>query len=157
MSLGQIDIQLLDALKRKHQCATIQLDFQLPIRFELEFKNNKDQMERPGAFRAALTRLAPAVTMSCTVSPSVFPARSRAFRFAALPDPCCMCSFAVCSHGAPRHPGLGRAYDGRAHRIAGRKVVRCLVSLVVARSLAFAACRSARAGVACRGWRLQLV
>jgi threonyl-tRNA synthetase len=31
----KIDIQLFDALKRKHQCATIQLDFQLPERFQL--------------------------------------------------------------------------------------------------------------------------
>ena len=34
----KIDIKLMDALQRKHQCATIQLDFQLPIRFELKFK-----------------------------------------------------------------------------------------------------------------------
>lgn len=32
----KIDIQIMDALKRHHQCATIQLDFQLPIRFNLE-------------------------------------------------------------------------------------------------------------------------
>ena len=29
----KIDITLMDALKRQHQCATIQLDFQLPIRY----------------------------------------------------------------------------------------------------------------------------
>ena len=29
----KIDITILDALKRSHQCATIQLDFQLPIRY----------------------------------------------------------------------------------------------------------------------------
>ncbi|EEB06197.1 cytoplasmic threonine-tRNA ligase Trs1 [Schizosaccharomyces japonicus yFS275] len=33
----KIDITVFDALKRQHQCATIQLDFQLPERFELEF------------------------------------------------------------------------------------------------------------------------
>lgn len=37
----KIDIKLTDALKRKHQCATIQLDFQLPQRFELEFKSEE--------------------------------------------------------------------------------------------------------------------
>jgi len=31
----KIDIKLYDALKRRHQCATCQLDFQLPIRFDL--------------------------------------------------------------------------------------------------------------------------
>jgi len=33
----KIDIHISDALKRNHQCATIQLDFQLPIRFDLEY------------------------------------------------------------------------------------------------------------------------
>uniref|UniRef100_H2YMV0 threonine--tRNA ligase n=1 Tax=Ciona savignyi TaxID=51511 RepID=H2YMV0_CIOSA len=33
----KIDIQIMDALKRPHQCATIQLDFQLPIRFNLNY------------------------------------------------------------------------------------------------------------------------
>jgi len=43
----KIDIQLTDALRRKHQCATVQLDFQLPIRFKLQYKANNDAMERP--------------------------------------------------------------------------------------------------------------
>uniref|UniRef100_A0A6Q2XDU8 threonine--tRNA ligase n=1 Tax=Esox lucius TaxID=8010 RepID=A0A6Q2XDU8_ESOLU len=34
----KIDIQIKDAIGRYHQCATIQLDFQLPIRFNLSFK-----------------------------------------------------------------------------------------------------------------------
>ena len=33
----KIDITIMDALKRSHQCATIQLDFQLPIRFNLSY------------------------------------------------------------------------------------------------------------------------
>jgi threonyl-tRNA synthetase len=46
----KIDIHISDALKRSHQCATIQLDFQLPIRFGLEvvwlpFKTNIGQYE----------------------------------------------------------------------------------------------------------------
>mmetsp|Transcript_3835 Transcript_3835/g.5439 ORF Transcript_3835/g.5439 Transcript_3835/m.5439 type:complete len:694 (-) Transcript_3835:111-2192(-) len=43
----KIDIQLEDALKRKHQCATVQLDFQLPKRFGLKFKRSNDLMEEP--------------------------------------------------------------------------------------------------------------
>ncbi|CAK9293130.1 unnamed protein product [Gordionus sp. m RMFG-2023] len=35
----KIDIILTDALKRKHQCATIQLDFQLPERFDLTYES----------------------------------------------------------------------------------------------------------------------
>ncbi|PVV03718.1 hypothetical protein BB560_001798 [Smittium megazygosporum] len=34
----KIDISIKDALKRSHQCATIQLDFQLPIRFNLRYR-----------------------------------------------------------------------------------------------------------------------
>ncbi|CAB4252229.1 similar to Saccharomyces cerevisiae YIL078W THS1 Threonyl-tRNA synthetase, essential cytoplasmic protein [Maudiozyma barnettii] len=43
----KIDIMISDALRRWHQCATIQLDFQLPNRFELEFKakDNKTNSE----------------------------------------------------------------------------------------------------------------
>lgn len=33
----QIDIQIRDAIGRQHQCATIQLDFQLPLRFDLQY------------------------------------------------------------------------------------------------------------------------
>ena len=33
----KIDIKVFDALGRGHQCATIQLDFQLPIRFDLKY------------------------------------------------------------------------------------------------------------------------
>jgi threonyl-tRNA synthetase len=34
----KIDIQLRDTLGRKHQCGTIQLDFNLPIRFDLQYR-----------------------------------------------------------------------------------------------------------------------
>ncbi|KAJ3394886.1 threonyl-tRNA synthetase [Entophlyctis sp. JEL0112] len=33
----KIDIKLTDAMRRNHQCATIQLDFQLPERFKLQY------------------------------------------------------------------------------------------------------------------------
>lgn len=35
----KIDITISDALRRKHQCATIQLDFQLPQRFDLTYRS----------------------------------------------------------------------------------------------------------------------
>ncbi|SGY46913.1 BQ5605_C001g00481 [Microbotryum silenes-dioicae] len=35
----KIDITIQDALKRKHQCATIQLDYQLPQRFDLQYRS----------------------------------------------------------------------------------------------------------------------
>lgn len=35
--LWQVDILIKDAIGRQHQCATIQLDFQLPSRFDLQY------------------------------------------------------------------------------------------------------------------------
>ncbi|GFR74288.1 threonine--tRNA ligase, cytoplasmic [Elysia marginata] len=43
----KIDITINDALRRSHQCATIQLDFQLPVRFNLSYMNEKQEQERP--------------------------------------------------------------------------------------------------------------
>ncbi|KAL7274332.1 threonyl-tRNA synthetase [Rhizina undulata] len=37
----KIDITISDALNREHQCATIQLDFQLPQRFKLEYNTGE--------------------------------------------------------------------------------------------------------------------
>ena len=42
----KIDITVYDALRRKFQCATVQLDFQLPIRFGLEYAT-EDGTARP--------------------------------------------------------------------------------------------------------------
>ena len=50
----KIDIKLFDALGRAHQCGTVQLDFQLPIRFNLMYKtdeqiikdNNKEEKKK---------------------------------------------------------------------------------------------------------------
>ncbi|KAK9470279.1 uncharacterized protein V1510DRAFT_423462 [Dipodascopsis tothii] len=38
----KIDIEISDALRRSHQCATIQLDFQLPQRFDLQYATPTD-------------------------------------------------------------------------------------------------------------------
>lgn len=43
----KIDITVFDALRRKFQCATIQLDFQLPNRFELRYANAEGGYQRP--------------------------------------------------------------------------------------------------------------
>ena len=47
----KIDIKVMDAMERVHQCATIQLDFQLPIRFDLKYttdsKEEGKQFARP--------------------------------------------------------------------------------------------------------------
>ena len=47
----KIDIKVMDAMDRVHQCATVQLDFQLPIRFDLKYttdsKEEGKQFARP--------------------------------------------------------------------------------------------------------------
>ncbi|XP_069869784.1 threonine--tRNA ligase, mitochondrial isoform X1 [Dipodomys merriami] len=43
----KIDVRLHDALGRPHQCGTIQLDFQLPLRFGLQYKGQAGAPERP--------------------------------------------------------------------------------------------------------------
>eukprot|EP00884_Botryococcus_braunii_P020679 jgi/Botrbrau1/7295/Bobra.0318s0027.1 len=43
----KIDITVFDALKRKFQCATVQLDFQLPLRFGLQYVMGDEGYERP--------------------------------------------------------------------------------------------------------------
>ncbi|XP_057356667.1 threonine--tRNA ligase, mitochondrial isoform X4 [Manis pentadactyla] len=43
----KIDVHLHDALGRPHQCGTIQLDFQLPLRFNLQYKGQAGAPERP--------------------------------------------------------------------------------------------------------------
>lgn len=50
----KIDIQVADALGRFFQLGTIQLDFQLPERFDLKFANQNGEMERPVVIHRAL-------------------------------------------------------------------------------------------------------
>lgn len=42
----KIDITIMDALRRPHQCATIQLDFQLPQRFNLTYISGDEKSEK---------------------------------------------------------------------------------------------------------------
>ncbi|XP_038138556.1 threonine--tRNA ligase 1, cytoplasmic [Cyprinodon tularosa] len=51
----KIDIKIKDAIGRYHQCATIQLDFQLPIRFNLTFMGKDgDDKARPVIIHRAI-------------------------------------------------------------------------------------------------------
>ncbi|KAM6217976.1 threonine--tRNA ligase, mitochondrial [Rhynchocyon petersi] len=43
----KIDVHLHDALGRPHQCGTVQLDFQLPQRFGLQYKGQMGALEQP--------------------------------------------------------------------------------------------------------------
>uniref|UniRef100_A0A674KCT7 threonine--tRNA ligase n=1 Tax=Terrapene triunguis TaxID=2587831 RepID=A0A674KCT7_9SAUR len=51
----KIDIKIKDAIGRYHQCATIQLDFQLPIRFNLTYVGkDSDDKKRPVIIHRAI-------------------------------------------------------------------------------------------------------
>uniref|UniRef100_A0AAR5PUG6 threonine--tRNA ligase n=1 Tax=Dendroctonus ponderosae TaxID=77166 RepID=A0AAR5PUG6_DENPD len=50
----KIDITIKDALHRSHQCATIQLDFQLPIRFNLSFISESGEKKHPVIIHRAI-------------------------------------------------------------------------------------------------------
>jgi threonyl-tRNA synthetase len=50
----KIDIHTTDALGRSHQCATIQLDFQLPKQFELEYQDDDGKLSRPVMIHRAI-------------------------------------------------------------------------------------------------------
>ncbi|XP_071533468.1 threonine--tRNA ligase 1, cytoplasmic isoform X1 [Panulirus ornatus] len=50
----KIDITVTDALRRQHQCATIQLDFQLPIRFDLQYVSETGEKKRPVIIHRAI-------------------------------------------------------------------------------------------------------
>ena len=43
----KIDFHLQDSIGRTWQCGTIQLDFQMPINFELEYNDENDKRQRP--------------------------------------------------------------------------------------------------------------
>ncbi|NPA82018.1 MAG: threonine--tRNA ligase, partial [Epsilonproteobacteria bacterium] len=50
----KIDIKITDALKRKWQCGTIQVDFNLPERFELEYTDTNNEKARPVMLHRAI-------------------------------------------------------------------------------------------------------
>lgn len=50
----KIDITIMDALRRQHQCATVQLDFQLPIRFNLSYVSETGEKKRPVIIHRAI-------------------------------------------------------------------------------------------------------
>uniref|UniRef100_A0A8B9KNT9 threonine--tRNA ligase n=1 Tax=Astyanax mexicanus TaxID=7994 RepID=A0A8B9KNT9_ASTMX len=55
LPMASIDIQIKDAIGRYHQCATIQLDFQLPIRFNLSYvSHDGDDKKRPVIIHRAI-------------------------------------------------------------------------------------------------------
>ncbi|MEG0470858.1 MAG: threonine--tRNA ligase [Solibacillus sp.] len=50
----KIDIHIQDAIKRSHQCATVQLDFQLPEKFDLTYINEENEKVRPVVIHRAV-------------------------------------------------------------------------------------------------------
>ncbi|EAK8331019.1 threonine--tRNA ligase [Campylobacter jejuni] len=50
----KIDIKITDALKRKWQCGTIQVDFNLPSRFKLEYTDSYNEKKQPVMLHRAI-------------------------------------------------------------------------------------------------------
>lgn len=50
----KLDFKIKDALGRQWQCSTLQFDFNLPERFDLDFKNKEGKQERPYMLHRAL-------------------------------------------------------------------------------------------------------
>ena len=50
----KIDVKIRDSLKREHQCGTIQLDFNLPERFDLKYVSENEGHERPVLIHRAI-------------------------------------------------------------------------------------------------------
>ncbi|MFD2924549.1 threonine--tRNA ligase [Halobacillus naozhouensis] len=50
----KIDIHIKDALKRSHQCATVQLDFQMPEKFDLSYVDESNEKSRPVVIHRAV-------------------------------------------------------------------------------------------------------
>ncbi|MEM1504139.1 threonine--tRNA ligase [Domibacillus sp. 8LH] len=50
----KIDIHIKDALKRSHQCATVQLDFQMPEKFDLSYVDEQNRKVRPVVIHRAV-------------------------------------------------------------------------------------------------------
>jgi len=50
----KIDFHIKDALNRSHQCATIQLDFQMPEKFDLVYVNENNEKVRPVVIHRAV-------------------------------------------------------------------------------------------------------
>lgn len=51
----KLDFMFKDAIGREWQCATVQVDFNLPNRFELSFVNEQGEMERPVVIHRAIS------------------------------------------------------------------------------------------------------
>ncbi|MDR0139638.1 threonine--tRNA ligase [Metabacillus idriensis] len=51
----KIDFHIKDALKRSHQCATVQLDFQMPEKFNLSYMDEKNEKQRPVVIHRAIS------------------------------------------------------------------------------------------------------
>jgi threonyl-tRNA synthetase len=50
----KIDFHIRDALKRSHQCATVQLDFQMPEKFDLSYIGEDNEKHRPVVIHRAI-------------------------------------------------------------------------------------------------------
>ncbi|RDL30423.1 Uncharacterized protein BP5553_10301 [Venustampulla echinocandica] len=74
----KIDITMYDALRRDHQCGTIQLDFQLPQRFNLQYVA-KEEPSGPKSVTAGESELSPGYHRPVMIHRAIFGSFERMF------------------------------------------------------------------------------
>jgi threonyl-tRNA synthetase len=74
----KIDITMYDALRRDHQCGTIQLDFQLPQRFNLQYVT-EEEPSGPKIVTAAASELSPGYRRPVMIHRAIFGSFERMF------------------------------------------------------------------------------
>lgn len=67
----KIDITIMDALKRRHQCATIQLDFQMPVRFNLTYVGDSNLLSDKSNVENQIDGIGDSSTIECVRRPVI--------------------------------------------------------------------------------------
>ena len=101
----KIDVKLKDAIGRKWQCATIQVDFALPERFDLHYADSDGKRKRPVMLhRVVLGAIERFMGVLIEHYAGRFPCGCRPFRssFSLLPTTGCVCGRAQ-GHASGKH------------------------------------------------------
>ncbi|XP_032305116.1 threonine--tRNA ligase, mitochondrial isoform X1 [Coturnix japonica] len=121
----KIDIRIQDALGRHHQCGTIQLDFQMPERFGLEYASAAGGMARPvlihRAVLGSVERMVAVLAESCGGKWPLWLSPLQAMVIPQAPD---TEGYAREVHAMLRRDGVMADLDADAGATLGRKIRR---------------------------------
>ncbi|NXC42651.1 SYTC protein, partial [Penelope pileata] len=121
----KIDIRIQDALGRHHQCGTIQLDFQMPERFGLEYASPAGGMARPvlihRAVLGSVERMVAVLAESCGGKWPLWLSPLQAMVIPQAPD---IEGYAREVHAMLRQGGMMADLDADVGATLGRKIRR---------------------------------